>query len=1262
MRDNLQFGLQPFMLIAISRCKNEIIFSMTDSMTFGPDWIRNLSSDGNTGGGTSTTTRCQLADYRYGREEMLALFDRNIKPPNYLPNFKYLYSEPTLPPLALLPTTDEERGIWQNRPTNLGGPPRGRGGSLERGGRGGRGRTTYQPFTRTSNYEGWGNGEQSDWSPRKEYNTRPMDNWRRSRNNEEDEGWRMSSGRGALEKWGRSTSWRGETDGEERSGPPERGMRPSWHDINRGQLNRKSWDNEDHLPEWANENPLESGGSFDDRGAFHGSDDEQGESKNSARRDGLQKSTSQQHISQKTHPPLFPSKSTISLVNKDTEADKIQEDKPLSSKTIEVPSKEHNFTDEEIIPADDVILEKTPIETNNFKEAPKMKDPPNATENQQPIVQVENKVEENELEKLQEDFVLKLVSAEEETLKQGQPHNTFDISNLPPPPNLSVPGQEKWFYQDPQGQMQGPFTAMEMTEWYKAGYFGQDLKIRRQCDERFCLLGDLVALSGGGNPFQANVRFPVLKLDISKIPEGDLLQYQYLTQLATYKPTAPAGVMSDTWGALNLQQQELAAQRLIMQQPTHQDLQYIPQPPTSNPLMHMLSQLQQQAHKLPSTNILDKRPPNMPGAIDPHMIHMTNFLSMQNRLPGSLPNQLPTGIPGPLPPENIPTNLPGLSSAPLGTPGIPISTIPMGLNSGLGMNVPRPSSVEHSMPIENDPIASLLKQLHQQKQNQVESLWPQNQFASNNVSPPQQWSGPDPPLSMWDIQQPTPAPTQSSHSEQNQPESSPKKQHEPLHSEKEKAKKSEKHKENKHKEDDKEQKKKKKAEEEQLKKEAEEKEKRKQEQRKLEMERKVEAEKKKKEEERIKKEIEKAKKEAEEKRQRELEEKRKLKEQRKLEEEARKKAEEIKKIEEERIQKEKEQREKEERQRAEERRQEQISLTKSAPWSQANSNLGLSLAEIQKAEKEKKAQEAALAQKALQEKEQKMLQQQHLEKPGSIQLGWAKKPLEPRKVKSLAEIQAEEQERLAKEVSEARLRKEKEAREVPQLPTTNSIWSGQTLTWASASSTNSQWSSTVNTSGFWEEPAPKQQPNKPSNVSKSSSMSTINNSSKQAPPLPKQQKTKTKKEEQPASKKNNHNNNIDDEFTSWCYKALENISTNVDVPTFVTFLRDIESAFEVREYCKEYLGENNMTQQFANSFLEKRRSFKSKESHKDDMCSPAPAITPAQHNMEFQEVKGKNKKSKKSKMLKVDSRILGFNVTSAPDRINVGDRDYGDTS
>ncbi|CAG9766953.1 unnamed protein product [Ceutorhynchus assimilis] len=1204
---------------------------MTDSMNFGPDWIRNLSSEGTSGGGTSSGTRYQLADYRYGREEMLALFERNIKPPACLTNFKSLYSEASLPPLSLVPPSEEERSGWQGRPINLGGPPRGRG-ALERGGRINRGaRGGYQSYGRPTNYEGgWGNGEPSDWSPRKEYSPRTttMDNWRRSRNNDEDDGWRMSSaGRGMHEKWGRQTSWRGGEGEEERTGPPERGGRPGgWQETNRGPLSRRSWDNEDHLPEWANENPLESGGSFDDRGAFHGSDDEQ-EGKKGA---GLHKSTSQQHISHKSHPPLLTSKSTLSLV-KDSDQD-LSNDRPNSLETAN-PDIERKLSAPEVI---DKLSKEVII---NNRDRAKSEGPMRNEELHELIL--EPKVEENDFEKLQEDFVSKLVVDEEPRKPNGQQPNSFEMPGLVPPPNLPVPGQDKWFYQDPQGQMQGPFTNMEMCEWSKAGYFGKDLKVRRQCDERFFLLGELTAICGNTNPFQTSVKFPVLKNDISKMPEGDL-QFQLLSQLAAYKQ-AQARVMADPWSAIAVQQQELAAQRLIMQQ--QQDMQYMPPAPHPNPLMQMISQMQQ-ANKLSNPGLIDKQqPPNM----DPHMhMHMNNFLSLQNRIP--MPGQISTGLP--LPNENLAT---GMSSLP-GAAGIPMP----------GLNVPRPSPVEHN---DNDPISSLLKQLQQQKQQQVESMWQQNQFGAQNSSSTQQQQWPtqvqqqqqpsEVPISMWDIQQNQPAAPSQPPIELVQPQVDSL-----VVNEEEKLKKIEKVKDNKQKEDGKELKKKKKIEEEQQKKDIEER--RKQEQRKLELDKKAEVERKRKEEEKIKKELEKAKKEAEDKRMRELEEKRRLKEQRKLEEEAKKRTDEERRIlEEDRIQREKEQRDREERQKAEERRQEQLSMAKAAPWSQANSTFGMSLADIQKAEKERKAQEAAALQAQRIQLEKALLvqqqQQQMLEKSG---FGWAKKTIEPRKVKSLAEIQAEEQERLAKETAEARLKREKEARETAQHhhQTSNSIWSGQSLTWASASQPSQpQWSE------FWG--AEPKTAIKPSVVSKSSSMSTINYSaSKQAQPQPpkpqpqQQPKAKPKKEEAGSNKKN-HNNNVEDDFTSWCFKALTNISSEVDVPTFISFLKDIESAFEVREYCKEYLGESNTTQQFANNFLEKRRSFKPKQAHKDDMCSPAPAITPHMHNTaEFQEVKGKNKKNKKSKMLKVDSRILGFNVTSAPDRINVGDRDYGDNS
>lgn len=55
----------------------------------------------------SQMLRYQLAEFRYGREEMLSLFDRTIKLPELLPKFKKLFIEKMQTPLALIPNEDE---------------------------------------------------------------------------------------------------------------------------------------------------------------------------------------------------------------------------------------------------------------------------------------------------------------------------------------------------------------------------------------------------------------------------------------------------------------------------------------------------------------------------------------------------------------------------------------------------------------------------------------------------------------------------------------------------------------------------------------------------------------------------------------------------------------------------------------------------------------------------------------------------------------------------------------------------------------------------------------------------------------------------------------------------------------------------------------------------------------------------------------------------------------------------------------------------
>ncbi|KAM7341295.1 GIGYF family protein Gyf isoform 2-T3 [Cochliomyia hominivorax] len=205
------------------------------------------------------------------------------------------------------------------------------------------------------------------------------------------------------------------------------------------------------------------------------------------------------------------------------------------------------------------------------------------------------------------------------------------------------------------------------------------------------------------------------------------------------------------------------------------------------------------------------------------------------------------------------------------------------------------------------------------------------------------------------------------------------------------------------------------------------------------------------------------------------------------------------------------------------------------------------------------------------------------------------------------------------------------------------------------------------------------------NVKKNQTIPTVQNSA--SSPIPniginnqKKSSNNTASSKQPKSQKSdnsNHenkkfvpkNNNTsnkgedyESEFINWCTKSLNNMHAKVDVPTFVSFLRDLESPYEVKDYIRMYLGESKEYIDFAKQFLERRSKYKSlqraQNAHDDDLCKPALAITPSVNDNS--ENKGKQKKVKKNKMTKLDARILGFSVTAAEGRINVGDRDYGD--
>ncbi|KAJ2905498.1 gyf domain-containing mpd2 [Zalerion maritima] len=77
---------------------------------------------------------------------------------------------------------------------------------------------------------------------------------------------------------------------------------------------------------------------------------------------------------------------------------------------------------------------------------------------------------------------------------------------------MVMPDRMRWVYLDPQGNTQGPFTGLEMNDWYKGNFFSADLRIKKLEDADFEPLGHLIRRIG-------NSREPFLVPQVG-IPHG----------------------------------------------------------------------------------------------------------------------------------------------------------------------------------------------------------------------------------------------------------------------------------------------------------------------------------------------------------------------------------------------------------------------------------------------------------------------------------------------------------------------------------------------------------------------------------------------------------------------------------------------------------------------------------------------------------------------------------------------------------------------
>lgn len=255
---------------------------------------------------------------------------------------------------------------------------------------------------------------------------------------------------------------------------------------------------------------------------------------------------------------------------------------------------------------------------------------------------------------------------------------------------------------------------------------------------------------------------------------------------------------------------------------------------------------------------------------------------------------------------------------------------------------------------------------------------------------------------------------------------------------------------------------------------------------------------------------------------------------------------------------------------------------KLAPWAKKNQEEAqskMSLMEIQKLEEKREREQQQLREEQMRAiREQQMREEEEMRRrQQSNRPSWASIPANGPNfasdhsqnqgpVKSLAEIQ-EEEARIERERREHQ-KMERKSRQDMNLATA-SVWgkAASNLSWASMAGTSggpaqappsqSQASRSHNNNGggFWEEVP---QSTGRSNQKQANQPTTGSQPVNQ--PQPQQQSKKGGKNK--GGKTNSAKGNA---FEAWCISALEQFNTNLDIPTFMTFLNDIESPYEVRK-------------------------------------------------------------------------------------------------
>uniref|UniRef100_A0A8C1DDG8 GRB10 interacting GYF protein 2 n=1 Tax=Cyprinus carpio carpio TaxID=630221 RepID=A0A8C1DDG8_CYPCA len=531
--------IETFFFFRLSRKMAE-----TQTLNFGPEWLRALSG----GVGSSIVAspplspalpKYKLADYRYGREEMLALYVKDNMIPVDLHDKEFLpiLQEEPLPPLALVPFTEEEQRNFSMsinsaavlRLTGRGGgtvagAPRGRSSSRGRGrgrgdggfyqrsfddveggfGHGGREMHRSQSWEERgdrrfekpgrkdpvrANYEDAGAGN----SRKHEFIRSESDNWRMTRdeqNGEDDDGgWRIAGSRRDNERWcppspdgPRSAGWREHPDQRRRFPFDSRGEDGGYRRPRSGSGSVE--EERDSLPEWCLEDAEEETGTFDSSGAFLSLKKAPKEPILEEAELDFRPLEENEECTEKDDSESEQTKDT------DTESSRRESDRNEGEKAVSLGTQLRNVKPLEMPVAVAPVLPHSMGIVGSIS---------------RPSV-LPSDMDEDEGLKHFEQEAEKMVAY----LQDGGLDDERLATKIGHKPTALPIGHEaafKWFYKDPQGEIQGPFNNQEMSEWFQAGYFTMTLQVKRGCDEMFQPLGEMMKL-WGRVPFTAGPALP----------------------------------------------------------------------------------------------------------------------------------------------------------------------------------------------------------------------------------------------------------------------------------------------------------------------------------------------------------------------------------------------------------------------------------------------------------------------------------------------------------------------------------------------------------------------------------------------------------------------------------------------------------------------------------------------------------------------------------------------------------------------------------